>query len=759
MDRLKYIVFVGVAFFLLFAGCGSDDSPPTDPGPTVPDGEADIAVAHTLAGPDGGDPVAGETLVSKIVITNDGDISSGEIVVTHPMIDRFDFFGATDHFEFISGAGHFSENPKMLDSITAEPVILDSAESETLLVYLEVPELFPNGWTRTVQVTVLHDDDDSSATAPENVSPAAASASIRNDGLNFSLLAPGVPEVYLAGEFNGWNSSDPDYLMYLDTEQREWGLTVPVSGTHQYKFVLKDPALSRQEWIADPKATRLNPDGYGGYNSVAGDPLPGPVSPLVGGIDPAKTVIYEMFTYDFSAAGDFASVAAGIQGDMQDLAGLGVNAIELLPVTGISPGFNWGYNPCHFFAVEPDYGTPEDFAQLVETAHNNGIAVILDMVFNHIGNGAPLEKIDDIGETGVFINYDQTTAEAFGMRDLNWYSTEMRQFFLDAALFWIEQYGIDGFRMDLVEPDDYAGYLWWSNELKDRHPEVFLIGEDYNFYNNSLTHAGMDAQWGGQHTDQWGGPANNFQQIVMAILEEDSYSSRWGADLGSFDTQDNPMWALANVLSWTEGHASPHNAIKYIVSHDERRVVYEVENAGSAEAALIGGAKKAKLGAATLLTAVGVPMIYMGEEIGEDDWVPQHPTPNKVDWADGDSGVRDYYKNMIALRLSHPSLADGGIDFHCPDWNTDQGTSQQEKTICYWRFQGSNPGNADIVIASNYDHADHDFTIDFPTSGTWYLLDPENGTAVDVQVEGNTLQTTLPASTARIYLKETSWLP
>ena len=753
MNKLKNIVFVVALFTLLFAGCGSDDSTPTDPGPTGPtgpDGGADIVVVHTLAGPDGDDPVAGDTLVSRIVITNEGDASSGEIIITHPMIDRFDLLGATTHF---------TTNSKMLDSISTEPIILDTAETETLFVYIEVPGLFPDGWTRTVQVTVVHDT--SSATAPVNVSPAAASVSIRNDGLDFTLLAPGVPEVYLAGELNGWNASNPEYLMYLDTEERVWGLTIPVSGANQYKFVLNDPASSRQEWVSDPKATRLTPDGYGGYNSIAGDPLPDPVSPLTGGIDPAKTVIYEMFTYDFSDDGDFASVTAGIQGGLQDLVGLGVNAIELMPVNGIGSGFNWGYSPFYFFAVEPDYGTPEDFAQLVATAHDNGIAVILDMVFNHVGNGAPLEKIDEMGETGLFINYDQTTAGAFGMRDLNWYSSDMRQFFLDAALFWIEQYGIDGFRMDLIEPDDYAGYLWWSNELKERHPDVFLIGEDFHsgFEPNSLTHAGMDAQWGGQHTDPWCRPANNFQQIVMAILEEDPYSSRWGDDLGSFDTQDNPMWALANVLSWTEAHATPHNAVKYLVSHDERRVVYEVENAGSAEAALIGGAKKAKLGAATLLTAVGVPMIYMGEEIGEDDWVPQDPTPNKVDWADGDSGVRDYYKNMIALRLNHPSLAEGGIAFHCPDWNTDQGMSQQEKTVCYWRFQGSNSSNADIVIASNYDHADHDFTVTFPASGTWYLFDPENGTVTSVQVEENTLQTTLSASTAQIYMKETTWLP
>jgi hypothetical protein len=146
-------------------------------------------------------------------------------------------------------------------------------------------------------------------------------------------------------------------------------------------------------------------------------------------------------------------------------------------------------------------------------------------------------------------------------------------------------------------------------------------------------------------------------------------------------------------------------------------------------------------------------MFYMGEEVGMDNAIPDHPEPNKIDWDRADEGTRTYYKNMIRLRLTHPTLAGSGIEFFCPNWSQGQGPCQQEKVICYWRFPGSQPTEADIVVASNFDHADHEFQIPFPSSGTWYRYDPETG-AVPVEVEDSQLSMILSASTAHLFLKE-----
>lgn len=742
------------AFASLFLfSCGDDSVAPADEDGNGGDGEEApaISIASSLSGPGGGEAVAGDTVVYRVTVSNTGNASAYDLTIDYDAPDRFDLY--SEGWD----TARKSNNPVQAGEAAFD---LGAGESADYTILLGSPGFFPNGWSPELAARLHFDDDGSDSTAADSLDVPAPFDSIRNDGMHFELLAPGVPSVYLTGEFNSWGSASGDYKLFSRGDDENRAITIPVSGRQQYKFQLVDPSSGAIEWIGDPRATRLEPDGFNGYNSVAGIDLPDPVSPLAGGIDPTRLVIYELFTWDFSAAADFEAIEDAITGGVQNLADLGVNAIELLPVTGIFPSdFNWGYNPRFYFAVEDDYGSPENFASLVQTAHNNGMAVILDMVFNHMGQGGPLQKIDEMGRGGVFINHDQE--DVFGMKQINWYSEETRRFLLECTLFWIEQYGIDGFRMDLVDWRDYSGYAWWREEVRERHPEFFVIGEDFSYpaFGNSVTNAGCDAQWGGQHTDGWGGNSNNFQQTVMALLEEDTYDGRLGTGLGSFNAADNPMWALANVMEWTAGYPSVYNEVKYIVSHDERRLSYEVEQAGSAEAAAIGGAQKGKLGAVTLLTATGIPMIYMGEEIGADNYVPPHPTPNKIDWSSGDAGLRTVYKNMIHLRLNHPTLAEGGTAFFGSDWPTSGGRSQQEKTIACWRYGGSNQGSTDIVVAFNFDHAEHGLSIPFPAVGTWYLWDPETNGVTEVTVAAGGGERLIPASTAFIYLKDTAYLP
>lgn len=576
----------------------------------------------------------------------------------------------------------------------------------------------------------------------------------------FTLIAPGVPAVYLSGDFNDWAEADSAYRMTVDADSTTWRIKVELEGTHQYRFVLKNPFGDVTRAIVDPRATRIVADSLGAYSAVVGEPLPEPTAPFDGTVDPNRLVIYELFVGDFSAAGDLQGVIDGIEGGAPALADLGVNAIELMPVTAAAPGFTWGYNPSHFFAVDPDYGTPEDLGRVVEAAHAHGMAVILDLEFNHLGDGAPLQAIDETGTYGTYINYAQTTGSAWGMRDLNWTSPICRQFLLDAALFWIEQYGVDGFRMGTVVPDDYAGLKWWRDRIKERHPKFLLIAEDFYYApNDAITKAGFDAQWGGQRTDRWGGLANNFQNIVMALLKEGPYVGRtWVTGRGSFDTVSNPMWALENVMTPVPYLPAPYMSVRYIVSHDERHVVDEVERNGSDEAKILGGIRKAKLGALALFTATGMPMFYMGEEIGDGSFIPDIPAPNKLNWSAGDATLRSVYRHLIGLRLGHPSLASGRIAFFGPSWSTDQSLYQQNKTVNYWRFVGQNAANADIVVALNFDHEDHEMTVQFPASGTWYQYDPETGANIETPVENGALTRVLSASTGEIYLK-TAWTP
>ena len=578
-------LFLAAAFVLLVAaGCGGSGTNPT--GPT---GAPKISAVLLLGGSSGPVPMAGDTLVATLQVTNTGDGPADSVTAVLPAIPDLEFAGWMGGMSGgvasrkpggpTAGMSHAITGPDSGEQIVFSFASLEAGGTRKSTARFSVPAFYPSGWAVSAQATVTYRVDLDGDGAAETVTvlsddPASSTpndstkVAVRNEGTDFRLCAPGVERVYLAGSFNGWRDSDPDYRMFAGPAGREFGLTVPLTGRQEYKFIVYGSGGGK-EWIGDPRAVRVAGDGFSALNAVTGVPLPDPVAPLAGGIDPTRLVIYELFVSDFSGLGRFHDVTTGLDMVPQKLAELGINAIELMPVTAIPGDFNWGYNPWFYFAVDDTYGSPEDFAALVRKAHSLGIAVILDMVFNHVGSGSPLEKLDDLGTRGTWINHDQP--DLFGMKQLNWFSEDMRRFFLDAALFWIEQYGIDGFRMDLVDQADLPGYRWWRDEIQSRHPGVLLIGEDFSYPpNNSVMAAGFDAQWGGQHTDSWGGAANNFQNLVMAILKEGPYDGRFWREVGSFATADNPMWGLANVLSPTPGYPSWTNAVKYIVSHDER---------------------------------------------------------------------------------------------------------------------------------------------------------------------------------------------
>ncbi|NNE09172.1 MAG: hypothetical protein HKN20_11480 [Gemmatimonadetes bacterium] len=735
---------------LFAAGCGgSDEVTQPDPGnggdDTTATGNATLALAFAFVGSDG-TVSPGETAVSRATVVNESDARAEHVRITLLVRDDFERVSAS----FDSGATKITA----IDTMLSATFSLDAGDTAWFEVTERVPAFYPDETPLIGAAWFEYDHDRADSSAPIRDTVVAIDT-ISTAGATFRLFAPGVQKVHLSGAFNNW-TMDGDYAMYRSyLNSDSFAITVPASAGDQYKFVLEDTVVHRTEWIADPYARNLAPDGFGGFNSVYGATLPDPVATLAGGVDPARLVIYEMLVDDFSAGRDFESVTDGITGAAQNLADLGVNAIELLPVTGVEldGAFNWGYEPHHFFCPNPNYGTPEDFANLVETAHANGMAVLLDMVFNHVGRRAPIEQIDRLGTFGTYINWDQPVV--FGMNQTNWGSSAFLDFAVESALFWIEQYGIDGFRMDFVDANDYTGWRYLVDRVREKHPDVFIIGEDFNYPPfSAVNQTGMDAQWGGQDTDQWGNNANNFMHNVMALLKEAPYAGRaWFPGRGSFDTEDNPMWSLASVVSWNMEFPSHTSAIKYIVRHDERHIVDEVDTRGTPEAQAIGGLQKAKLGAATLFTSTGVPMFYMGEEIGEDDFVPNLPAPNPVDWGAGSADLRAYYRKLIALRLTHPALATGGVDFHCPNWDQDQGPCQQDKTICYWRYEGSDPLDAEIVVVSNFDHEDHDFAIPFPSEGEWRRIGPDGEETVTLQ-GATVLEETLPAAVSYIFVKE-----
>ncbi|MEP3372025.1 MAG: alpha-amylase family glycosyl hydrolase [Maribacter dokdonensis] len=212
------------------------------------------------------------------------------------------------------------------------------------------------------------------------ITKSAGMGAIIDDGtVTFRVWAPNADKVFVAGSFNNWSKSE----IPLEIEENGyWSVvTDKASSGDEYKYFVEynGKLLPRN----DPYAFEVtNSNG----NSV--------VRSLDYEWDDTdfkmpswnKLVIYELHVGTFNrsspdAVGTFENVIE----KLDYLKGLGINCIELLPVAEFAGGISWGYNPAHPFAIEQDYGGPDGFAKLVNEAHKKGIAVIMDVVYNHFG--------------------------------------------------------------------------------------------------------------------------------------------------------------------------------------------------------------------------------------------------------------------------------------------------------------------------------------------------------------------------------------
>ena len=266
-------------------------------------------------------------------------------------------------------------------------------------------------------------------------------------GVAFRVWAPFAPSVHVAGDFNGWNAMS---IPLVSEGNGNWSVDVPGAGAGQkYEFIVGNL------WRIDPRAKQVT-------NSV-GDAIITDSNYAWSvhdfGIPPwNELVIYEMHigTFPDNPIGAGQLFDAVVR-DMWYLRDLGVNAIELLP-SGEFPGdYSWGYNPSHIYAVESYYGGPDALKRLIDEAHGNGIAVILDVVYNHLGpNDLSIWQFDGWfqhwngeGMGGIYFYNDWRATTPWGRKNRPDYGrSEVRQFIRDNVLAWLEEFRFDGLRFD-----------------------------------------------------------------------------------------------------------------------------------------------------------------------------------------------------------------------------------------------------------------------------------------------------------------------
>lgn len=528
-------------------------------------------------------------------------------------------------------------------------------------------------------------------------------------GVTFRVWAPFATSVHVAGSFNGWNegqaalSADGSGYWSADVAGAKLG--------DRYKYVIRSPFEPNKLWKNDPYAREMQ--------NSAGDTIVGQTSFAWGGGDfrmPARNelVIYELHvgTFHFSAQGrNGRGTLRSLVQKLDYLADLGVNAIQIMPADEFSGDISWGYNPSYLFAIEESYGGSAAFHELVDAAHLRGLAVIFDVVFNHLGpDDLDHRRFDgwrkDNGE-GIYFYNDHRVKTPWGFRP-DYGRSEVRRYLRDCALYWLEERYCDGLRFDSTAnirkvddqvdgpandlPDGWALMQGINAEIRARQPWKLTIAEDLKD-DAALTRSGDGAGFGAQ----W---ASGFREAIR------------NAVLAPSDEQRSMSWLRDELKRTYNGDA--FQKVIYAESHDEADDgrLPELIAPGQADSAI--AQKRSALAAAVVLTAPGIPMLFMGQEFLE--WGRWSDAVG-LDWSKLQrfSGLHQMYRDLIRLRrnwFDHTRGLEGaGCHVHTPN--------ETDKVLVYHRWDRGGPRD-DVVVIANFGHrAFSSYRIGLPRSGTW----------------------------------------
>jgi 1,4-alpha-glucan branching enzyme len=534
----------------------------------------------------------------------------------------------------------------------------------------------------------------------------------RGEGADFKVWAPFADRVSVVGDFNDWNAT-------VDLLKRGeggcWsGFVRGAKAGQCYQFEIRngDKVLRKN----DPYVREVHTEKKLGmiYQSHYQWKNPQPV------LAPAnELVIYELHVGTFfrkepGAPGRFEQV----QKRLPYLKHLGINAIEIMPPVEFPTELSWGYNLTNPFAVENTYGGPEALKQLIDTAHAHGLAVILDVVYNHFGPGdLDLWQFDGWHENnlgGIYFYNNWKSWTPWGDNRPDYGRAEVRQYIRDNALMWLEEFNVDGLRFDMTKyirdcqgsdyspeteiPEGWSLLQWLNDEIAQHFPGRLTIAEDLG-KNAWLTKtvgaggAGFGSQWDAAFV-------HPIRESVIVI--EDGLRD---------------MNAVAGALTYCYND-HPFERVIYSESHDEvangkARVTTEI---APGEPHNYFAQKRSTLAAGLVFTAPGIPMIFEGQEFLEDGWFRDDVG---VDWKKLQSyqGISRLYKDLIHLRRNLKGTTKGLSGTHLKMIHVHQ----SNKVLAFHRWQNGGPADDVVVVANFSNQTWTDYRIGLPEKGQWQV--------------------------------------
>ncbi|NJP08797.1 MAG: DUF3459 domain-containing protein [Leptolyngbyaceae cyanobacterium RU_5_1] len=546
--------------------------------------------------------------------------------------------------------------------------------------------------------------------------------------IEFKLFAPYNKGVALIGTFSDWNE-----IPMQKGKDGYFRATVELEdGVYQYKFRVQSKSwfFEPDQWVdvTDPYATDI--DGFSTEeNGIArikdGQQI---VDTYVWQHDdkplPAdhELVIYELHVADFSGGEDDPHARGQykhVSEKLDYLCELGINAIELMPVKEYPGSYSWGYNPRHFFATESSYGSTADLKRLIDECHSRGIRILMDGIYNHSEASCPLTQIDhDYWYHHEPRDPDNNWGPEFNYEhyDENLETYPARRFIGDTVRYWVQEYHLDGIRYDAARQiANYDFMHWIVQEAKHTAGmKPFYNIAEHIPETTSITNVDgpMDGCW-----------HDSFYHCILEHIAGDTFD----------------LERLKDVLdAKRQGFMGVTNVVNYLTNHDHNHVLAEM---GDRDIFNEDAFRRTKLGAALVMTAMGVPLIWMGEEFGE--YKSKTIDPSKIDWTlldnDLNHSLFEYYKGLIALRKTNPALHTENIKFFHENPET--------KVLAYTRW--NDEGSRVVVIANFSDQFLAGYTVpDFPVDGTWH----EWTGNYDVEAGENSLMTDLGEFEAKVFV-------
>ena len=555
---------------------------------------------------------------------------------------------------------------------------------------------------------------------------------------------------YIVGDFNNWTlANDETSQMYRDNTAGCWWTTISgldVNKEYAFQYYVGDNN-GEPIRIGDPYCEKIldpNNDSYIPTSTYADNKTyPEGAKGIVSVFktqkdtytwsefkmkDADKLVIYELLLRDFTASSDIH----GAMSKLSYLKEMGVNAIELMPTQEFDGNDSWGYNPCYFFAMDKAYGTTEDYKDFIDACHQEGIAVILDVVYNHATGNFPHAKMywnasaNKTASNNPFFNVDAPHPYSV-FHDFNHENAWVRNYVKRNLQFLLEEYNLDGFRFDLTKGFTQKSSTESSASnydasrvaiLKDYHAAIKEVKKDAFVILEHFCDSKEEKELAADGLHLWRNVNYAYCQSAMGWNEGSDFSAMY---------EKTPAW------------------VGFMESHDEERMAYKQSQWGNGalKTDLATRMKQLEANAAFTFMVPGPKMIWQFGEMGYDVTIEENGRTGRkpLHWEYLDNEYRkalqDTYAKLLKLRNDYPELFDGSATL---SWKVGVSDWANGRSLHLESITGK-----ELVVLGNFTNTET--TVAFPAeAGEW--TDWKSG-----EKQGVTASVKVPANSFVIYTK------